>query len=259
MAYIELNRKYWAVNDKEETDPDSLRYQYLWSRDSQPGWSELLQMPRVVVLAEAGTGKSEEFKETARRLRSEGKAAFFCAIEELVTEGIERAFDVGTFPEFTTWQETDQPGWFFLDSVDEARLVNHDHFKRALKSISRALDSAAQRAFIYISGRGSDWNAISDLSLIEEWLPLPPKQNSQQDSEPVPDTIPAPTENNEGTDTDRKIQVVRLAPLSSEQIQLFARHRGVTDPLRFIEAIDRADARIFADRAMERKKSGDTS
>lgn len=248
MAFIELNRKFWVVNDKEDADPDSLRYQYLWSRDSQPGWSELLQMPRVVVLAEAGTGKSEEFKEAAHRLRSEGKSAFFCAIEELVAEGIERAFDVGTFPEFTAWQETDQPGWFFLDSVDEARLVNHDHFKRALKSISRALDSAAQRAFVYISGRGSDWNAISDLSLIEEWLPLPPKKNSQQGSELVTDTIPVPTENNEETDTDRKIQVFRLAPLSSEQIKLFARHRGVTDPLRFIEAIDRADARIFADR-----------
>lgn len=142
MAFIELNRKFWAINDKEEVDPDSLRYQYLWSRDSQPGWSELLQMPRVVVLAEAGTGKSEEFKETAHRLRSEGKAAFFCAIEELVAEGIERAFDVGTFPEFTAWQETDQLGWFFLDSVDEARLVNHDHFKRAL---NKYFASARQR------------------------------------------------------------------------------------------------------------------
>lgn len=248
MAFIELTRKFWAVSDKEEVDPDSLRYQYLWSRDSQPGWSELLQMPRVVVLAEAGTGKSEEFKETAHRMRSEGKAAFFCAIEELVAEGIERAFDVGTFLDFKAWQETDQPGWFFLDSVDEARLVNHDHFKRALKSISRTLDSAAQRAFVYISGRGSDWNAISDLSLIEEWLPLPPKKNAQQDSEPVTDPIPAPTENNEGTDTDRKIQVFRLAPLSSEQIQLFARHRGVADPSLFIKAIERADAGVFAER-----------
>lgn len=248
MAYIELNRKFWAVNDKEDVDPDSLRYQYLWSRDSQPGWSELLQLPRVVVLAEAGTGKSEEFKETAHRLRSEEKAAFFCAIEELVAEGIERAFDVGTFCEFNAWQKTDQPGWFFLDSVDEARLVNHDHFKRALKSISRVLDSAAQRAFVYISGRGSDWNAISDLALIEEWLPLPQKQNPPQDNEPVTNIKPAPNENNEEAVADRKIQVFRLAPLSPEQIQLFARHRGVADPPLFIKAIERADAGVFAER-----------
>ncbi len=248
MTHIELKRKFWAVSDKEDSDPDSLRFQHLWSKDSQPGWPELLEMPRVVVLAEAGTGKTEEFRETAHRLYAEGSAAFFCAIEELAEAGIEEAFDVGTYSEFKAWRDTDQLGWFFLDSVDEARLVSHDHFKRALKRISKALDGVAHRAFVYISGRGSDWNAISDLSLVEEWLPVPKEQCLQQGSEANDDKQPAPSEEGETATKELRIRVFRLAPLTKEQIQLFARHRGVRDPARLIEAIERADAGIFAER-----------
>lgn len=249
MAYIELNRKFWVVNDKEDVDPDSLRYQYLWSQDSQPGWSELLQMPRVVILAEAGTGKTEEFKETARRLRAEGKEAFFCAIEELAETGLEEAFDVGKYTEYRGWLGTNQPGWFFLDSVDEARLVNFDHFKRALKRISQSLDSAAQRAHIYISGRGSDWNAESDLSLVEEWLPPPEKDDQKpNDDETAKDTKPESSEDDENANSTRKVKVFRLAPLTREQIQIFSLHRGVSEPSLFIDAIERADAGIFAER-----------
>lgn len=75
--HIALDRKFLPVSNKDDADPDAIRFNYLLSREPQPGWQELIQMTRVVVLAEAGTGKTEEFKETARRLRHEGKAAFF--------------------------------------------------------------------------------------------------------------------------------------------------------------------------------------
>lgn len=249
MKHVDLNRKFLPVSNKDDADPDAIRFNYLWSREPQPGWQELLQMPRVIVLAEAGTGKTEEFRETARRLRREGKAAFFCAIEELVSEGIERAFDVGTFSEFNAWLETNESGWFFLDSVDEARLVSHDHFKRALKRISLSLDSATQRAFIYISGRGSDWNAISDLALIEEYLPTPKSdEESLKSSESATPEQLDNSANNEEADATGPIKIFRLSPLSQEQITLFSSHHGVIQPQCFIEAVERADAGIFAER-----------
>ena len=248
MSHIELNRKFWEVSDKDDSDPDSLPYQYLLSGESQPGWAELLQIPRVIVLAEAGTGKTEEFKETACRLRAEGKEAFFCAIEELAEVGIEEAFDIGAYSEFTAWGNTDQPGWFFLDSVDEARLVSHDYFKRALKRISAALGKTAQRAFVYISGRGSDWYEVSDLAMVEEWLPAPKKQNTLQNNENDFDEQSISSQKNESSDSEPKIQVFRLAPLTQEQVQLFAQHCGVTEAGNFLKAIERADAGIFAAR-----------
>jgi hypothetical protein len=79
-------------------------------------------MTRVVILAEAGTGKTHELRETARRLRREGKAAFFCRIEWLATDSLENALSEGNIEEVRSWLEGSHTAWFFLDSVDEARL-----------------------------------------------------------------------------------------------------------------------------------------
>lgn len=249
MLHVDLNRKFWPVRKEDDADPDAVRFTYLLAREPQPGCPDLLQMPRVVVLAEAGTGKTEEFRETARKLRRDGKSAFFCALEELVSEGIERAFDVGTFCEFNAWLETNESGWFFLDSVDEARLVSHDHFKRALKRISISLDKASKRAFIYISGRGSDWNAISDLALIEEYLPAPkPTETESEASESVKAEQSRTVEKREEEANASPVKIFRLAPLAKEQIIIFACHYGEKEPERFFEAVERADAGIFAER-----------
>ena len=40
-------------------------------------------MPRVVILAEAGAGKTEELRLRARTLQNEGKNAFFCRMESI--------------------------------------------------------------------------------------------------------------------------------------------------------------------------------
>jgi hypothetical protein len=46
-------------------------------------WEQLLARPRVVVLAEAGSGKTAEFRACAERLTRTGAPAFFLAIEDL--------------------------------------------------------------------------------------------------------------------------------------------------------------------------------
>ena len=246
MTHVELDRKFWEITSEEDADPDALRFLSFFRKDSQPGWEQLLTMSRVVVLAEARTGKTEEFRETALKLRSTGKAAFFCAIEELATVGLEEAFDIGTYKDFSIWCKDDQPGWIFLDSVDEARLINYDYFKRALKRLKTGLGDAAERAFIYISCRGGrDWNEISDLGLVEEWLPGPLPQQTQQETTTETSRTGL---RNEGAPVESNIRIFRLAPLSNEQITLFAGHHNVKDPDHFLTAIERADAGIFAER-----------
>ena len=62
----------------------------------------------------------------------------------------------------------DVEAWFFLDSVDEARLANPLYFKRALRRLGKAINSAAKRARVFISARVSDWRAVSDLVMVAE-------------------------------------------------------------------------------------------
>jgi hypothetical protein len=91
-----------VLGDGEEYDPDTLRAKARFGLNLMH-WSDLLTMTRVVILAEAGTGKTHELRETARRLRREGKAAFFCNIEDLATDGLQKALSEGSIGEVRSW------------------------------------------------------------------------------------------------------------------------------------------------------------
>ena len=156
-THIELDRIFLPYKDEDESAPDMLRAMAASGLD-RICWSDLLEMTRVVILAEAGTGKTHELLETARRLRREGKAAFFCRIEDLAADSFWHALSEGNREEFETWVEGSNAAWFFLDSVEEARLANPRFFERALRTLARTLDHATSRAHIFITARVSTSN-----------------------------------------------------------------------------------------------------
>jgi hypothetical protein len=133
-------------------------------------WHDVLKGYRTVILSEAGTGKTEEIRQTAERLHAEGKKAFFLRLEH-VPDDFEEAFEVGTFEEFTEWLASSDKGWLLLDSVDEARLRNPGDFERAIRKLGRRIQAATARAHIVLTGV-SAWRAKTDLELCERHLRL---------------------------------------------------------------------------------------
>lgn len=113
-------------------------------------WPNLLGEYRVILLSEAGSGKTEEIRNTARKLRQDGKSAFFVRIEH-VSQDFEDAFEEGSFEEFSTWAASGEEGWLLLDSVDEARLRDPKDFERAIKKLGRLLARVLQQAHIVIT------------------------------------------------------------------------------------------------------------
>jgi hypothetical protein len=224
LPHIELDRAFWPLGDGDEYDPDMLRAKATFGVD-RLHWSDLLEMTRVVILAEAGTGKTHELRETARRLRREGKAAFFCRIEELAADGLENALVEGDAEEFRTWLIGSNTAWFFLDSVDEARLANPQFFERALRALARRLDRATSRARIFITARVSDWRATADLSLVWDVLPSPSTRN-QLDSQEIEQRSCKLDKGKEvepdGKDSKDDVRVVHLVPLTTDQMRRFA-------------------------------------
>jgi len=248
--HIELDRTFWPLGDGEEYDPDTLRAKANFGLNLMH-WSDLLTMTRVVILAEAGTGKTHELREAARRFRREGKVAFFCHIEDLATDGLEKALSEGNVEEVRSWLAGDHSAWFFLDSVDEARLTNHRYFDKALRELAQALGYATSRAHIFITARVSDWRATSDFVLVKDTLPPPARRNTvaTQRAEQDTATLDAETEVKPAEqDTQDDVQVVQLAPLTADQMRQFAAGQGVQDVAAFMAAITRADADIFAER-----------
>ncbi|MDD2736600.1 MAG: hypothetical protein PHF56_21930 [Desulfuromonadaceae bacterium] len=247
--HIDLNRTFWPVKDESDYDPDSYRYHSAFGMKADD-WSELLQNKRVVILAKAGAGKSAELREAARTMRGEGKSAFFFRIEELAESDVSDAFEEGSLDEMTIWKQKDSPGWFFLDSVDEARLVDAKGFERALKRFARALDNSLDRAHIFISSRGNDWKANADYELVVEKLPI--KRSETQLLEQPKDKTARVSQRGKRTVTretssDSEVKIVRLAPLNNEQTRLFVAEQGVPDANAFVDAIIRADIAPFAE------------
>ena len=75
-TFVELNRTFHELsNDPNDTDNIQLRRTLHLAKPLT--WADLTSEFRVIVLSEAGAGKTQEIRHFAERLRAVGKAAFF--------------------------------------------------------------------------------------------------------------------------------------------------------------------------------------
>lgn len=254
--FIDLNRSF-ALIDKDHTfDEDENDWSLYFGLSDTKKWSDLFQLNRVVILAEAGSGKTEELKFSTKKLRDNGKQAFFMRLEHINSE-FNTSFDIGNHDEFCEWINSDDPGWFFLDSVDEAKLLGPKQFDAAIRKFSANIGDHNQRAHIYITSRISEWLPQSDLSLIKEKLPYYEVEITNEDQELEEIDIfdeqlgTDGIESFKGEKNQIEPTIFALKPLDQEQIRLFSQAYDVQDPDAFISAIERAEAEKFSTRPQD--------
>ncbi|MFC5386850.1 hypothetical protein ACFPLB_12850 [Aquamicrobium segne] len=246
--FVQLDRTFHDLAVREEEGKDAELFR-LMLRDKPTQWSDLLEESRVVLLSEAGSGKTEEIRHVCRDLRLCGKYAFFLRIEHLAQD-FDASFEEGTPEEFDKWVTSGQDGWLLLDSVDEARLKDPKDFERAIRMIGRKLRGVLQRARIVITSRGEAWRPKTDLLLCETHLPWTPPTIApevDQDSDEAFMT-------SHGDSSHRRksiFRMVALQDLAGDQVEHFARAKGVTDIAAFRKALDRAEAWVFTTRPLD--------
>lgn len=151
-------------------------------RDARITWRDLLSKRLVVVLGEAGLGKTSEFRQQAKELITQGKPAFFLPLNELSTRD---ALDLVLEPSaerLHRWRNSNEQGYFFLDSVDEARLKSTAAFAQSLRLVAgHLLYPHADRATIIISSRISDWGIAAVQRAVEELLLEPLRSASSKE------------------------------------------------------------------------------
>jgi hypothetical protein len=140
--FIPLNRTFHRLTHEAGTG-DEVDLERLMGRRNELRWPALLASYRVILISEAGSGKTAEIRHAATSLRERRKVAFFIRIENIVQD-FEGAFEIGTFEEFKDWLGSDDDGWIFLDSVDEARLRDPKDFERAIRKLGRRLQDKKQ-------------------------------------------------------------------------------------------------------------------
>ena len=173
MNFIDLERRFHALTGTNLEDLEVLVSRSEHPFGSDIGWPDLLDYSRVILLAEAGAGKTVEMREQVKRLIGEGKFAFFVAMESLDRDPINDCLSPDEAMKFEAWKEDcEAPAWFFLDAMDELKLTR-GRLDRALRRLSRDIDGNLHRTRIIISCRPSDCRPVVDLATVRNQLLVP--------------------------------------------------------------------------------------
>lgn len=247
-AFIDLDRTFSIIPfDSDASDEVELSGRHNGSGDLH--WPELLKYRRVILLSEAGSGKTAEIRNVTRQLRSEGKMAFFLRIEN-VSQDLEDAIEEGSFDEFESWLDSGAEGWLFMDSVDEARLKDPRDFERAIRKIGRLTRRLGAQAHILITGRSTAWRARTDLAICESTFALESiDKRAPVNATDVPDAVAhtAPTK----TKSRGSFLVVTLDDIHGKQVDRFFAATGVDDAKAFRVELDRRDAWSLTTRPLD--------
>ena len=264
--FVDLKRRFRDLRNTELVhgefeDPGVLASLDEWGLGPTFGWSELLEHSRVVLLAEAGAGKSREMSEKAKGLFKEGRYAVFVPLESLDSEPLTCLLEPSDEVKFEAWKtEGNEPGWFFLDAVDELKLTN-GKLDRALLRFSRDIAGHLDRARVFVSCRPSDWRPSLDLTTVQNRLPVPKKAGEIVAPEPEEVFMaafrPASAEpvhfghRKQSEPASNAVWTVAMLPMNVGQITEFAKRRGVKNADAFLEDIERENAWDFARRPLD--------
>ncbi|WP_299187625.1 hypothetical protein [uncultured Psychrobacter sp.] len=235
-SYIEVDRQFSVVS-KDKDDLQDIENYLKFNTGQSESWNSLLNELRCIVLAEAGAGKTLEFKERASLMNRKGEYAFFIRIEDIDRHFYD-SFEVGDEEAFDSWLDSSKEAWFFLDSVDEALLASPRAFEKSIRCFARTIKRGQLRAHIYISSRPYSWRAKTDQELMDEVLPL--KDSDHQKS--------ATSNEQKSNDT---FKVYSLLPLDKERITTYCQKRGVEDTHQLLDEIERLDLWSLAERPFD--------
>ncbi|MES3100613.1 NACHT domain-containing protein [Sphingomonas faeni] len=245
--YIPLARRFTPLDANSAfaiTDQDYLGLGL--SKDL--AWPDLLARRRVVVLAEASAGKSREFQEQRAALADGGKFAFFITLEALAATGFDGSLNRQDGSAFEKWLASGEEAWFFLDSVDEAR-INRRDVEVALNRFAREIDRGFDRAHVLLSCRGTVWDGADDLALVRRALGIPTRPTTTRSADDALFEVKADravVEEDKMVEPD--VTVVALNPLNLAQRATYLVQSKVKDVERFEQALFLQNLNQFAQR-----------
>ena len=250
MPVVVLDRRFAEWGDQETPDPEFRRA--LGLDEGGVGWDELLLKRRVVILAEAGSGKSTEMAERARMTTASHRYAFYATVGDVGCDGLEGALSVSGRESLNAWRASTDEAWFFIDSVDEAK-SSGIRLEKVVRRLADGILGTEERAHIIVSGRITDWESRKDLESLKKWLPVSSqvstpaataeeellrivRQERRRNEEPPPPELPF---------------VATMTGLDRERIRLFAQGKAAPNLDRFLDAVETANLWHFARRPLD--------
>jgi len=235
-SYIPLVRQFSEVSINQE-DAENDEILLAWDHIEPKSWDDIDQEFRCVILAEAGAGKTEEFRQHASELAGQGKPAFFIRIEDIEVD-FYNAFEIGEQDQFQSWLQSTEEAWFFLDSVDEARLENPRNFEKAIRRFAKGISRGVHRAHIYLSSRPYAWRPKEDRRLLDTVLFfMAPAQEGEEEVQ--------------HTEPQSALMIYTMRHLDKERIRCFCEARSAKDVDHLLQETERANLWSLAERPFD--------
>lgn len=215
-------------------------------------WDEVSESMRVLIVSEAGTGKTHECRTRHQLLWSRGEPAFYLELAELATASIGDLLTLEAETRLEVWRTSQSDvATFFLDSIDELRLTLKS-FRTALNKLSKAIDGNLARARIVITTRPIPL----DMQLIRRYLPYESPMAVDEPPSAGNFVRSVMGETREARDGDAEkaksdLLVVTLLPFTDLQIREMAFLNGVANIDDFVSAIYAKNAQEFARRPQD--------
>ncbi|MET4578667.1 hypothetical protein [Ottowia thiooxydans] len=252
---IDLHRSFSEYSSESSEVQDEDWGAFLGMRNGRHAWSDLHEKPLVVVLGEAGIGKTTEFKHEVARLTGGGKAAFFLPLNQLQDSDSWTLALIGCEDSYAAWAASTATGYFFLDAVDEARLRSHADFERALTLVQQALGPHLWRVRVAISTRITDWSAVSVRAAVDTRLAMPIQRafGAKAAAERPLSLDEASSVSLPADDDAAKVEalVVTLDPLSNTEARRCAEAFELQDVELFWSAVEDGDYEFMATRPLD--------
>lgn len=214
------------------------------------GWQDLLKSKRILIISEAGAGKTYECRAQQKALWGNGEPAFFLELSELAKCKLPEMLVSEEERRLKEWMNSQSDiATFFLDSIDELK-ISQGSFKQALVNLRKGIFDLLGRARIVITTRPTSF----DINLVHEILKVPPQQGGDGSGEIFAQiAMHGSTKQKDGKDDESPpdFRTVALLPLSDEEIMVFAHEQNIDNPHELLESLQKNNALEFARRPQD--------
>jgi len=208
---------------------------------TQKKWKDLLACRRILIVSEAGAGKTFECRQRQKIMWGDGEAAFFVELSQLAVCGLEELLSVDEKARLDAWKHSDSDlATFFLDSIDELAFTLGE-FRKSLLSLSREVSGLLHRVRIVITSRPVPF----DRELIYKFLPVKDARVYRQAQQKRLSDIVVYGSSPPYAESDYWCHV-QLNPLTPEQAHFLALQQGISNPGALIAAIEETAAAGFS-------------
>ena len=242
-----IQRSFRDLSEAEVADIEkaSLLARAGWSGSF--GWDELLRSQRILIVSEAGAGKTYECRSQQERLWNAGEPAFFLDLATLATSSVRDMLSGKEEQRLDEWlRSQSEVATFFLDSIDELKLTL-GKFDQALKRLNKSLAGQLGRVRVVITTRP----VLVDRALIEQYLPIPSASEAEPTAGAFADAVMDREKKPDNALKTKAWRNVGLMPLSTAQMREFAVAQNVSNPDALLNDIRLRDAEEFAQRPQD--------